>query len=183
MNEEKVTDIRVEKMLKYPDGSDGFFFIRMNYAPDIDERLAAEKAARQQPVTDYVEIGGHLVEIEHSQIDLGKIEYIFDDDPFTLIRTFDINPFTINFNFPRPISLNGIVATTGSMDIVFSARLYGDWGPEPIDISETFTNLEDDPTVELAVPDGPKEVTRIEITILGQGLSDEKVHIRDISLY
>jgi hypothetical protein len=43
--------------------------------------------------------------------------------------------------------------------------------------------LEDDPTVELTVPDGPKEVTRIEITILGQGLSDEKVHIRDISLH
>ncbi len=183
LNEKKVTDIRVEKVLKYPDGSDGFFFIRMKYAPDIDERLAAEKAARQQPVTDYAEIDGQLVEIEHSQIDLGKMEYIFDDDPFTLIRTFDINPFTINFNFPRPISLSGIAATTGSMDIVFSVRLYGDWGPEPIDISETFTHLEDDPTVELTVPDGPKEVTRIEITILGQGLSDEKVHIRDISLY
>ncbi len=183
LTEEKVTDIRLEKVLKYPDGSDGFFFIRMNYAPNIDELLAAEKAARQQPVTAYVEMGDQLVEIEHSQIDLGKIEYIFDDDPFTLIRTFDINPFILNLTFAHPISLNGIAATTGSMDIVFTVHLYGNWGSEPISLTMTYTDLADDPTVELAIPDGPKEVTRIEISILGQGLTDEKVHIRDISLY
>jgi 4-amino-4-deoxy-L-arabinose transferase-like glycosyltransferase len=182
-DEEKVTDIHVEQVLKYPDGSDGFFFIRMRYVANIDEILAAEKTARQQPVKNYVEIDNQMVTIEHTQIDLGKIEYIFDDDPFTLIRTFDINPFTINFNFAHPISLSGIAATTGSMDIVFTVLIYGDWGPEPIELSDTFTNLPDDPTVELTIPDGPKEVTRIEITILGQSLSDDKVHIRDINFY
>ncbi len=183
LNEEKVTDIHIVQILKYPDGSDGFFFIRMCYAANIDEILAAEKVARQQPVMNYVEIDKQMVTIEHTQIDLGKIEYIFDSDPFTLIRTFDINPFTINFNFAHPITLNRIAATTGSMDIVFTVRLYGDWGSEPIELSDTFINLPDDPTVEITIPDAPKEVTRIEITILGQSLSDEKVHIRDISFY
>ncbi len=182
-NEEKVTDIRVENVLKYPDGSYGFYFIRMKYAPNFDEILAAEKTARQQPVTAYVEIGDQTVEIEYSQIDLGNIDYIFDDDPFTLIRTFDINPFILNLTFDRPIPLNGIAATTGSMDIVFSVHLYGDWGPQALDLSETYTDLPDDPTVELTIPNGPKEVKRVEISIMGLGLSDDKVHIRDISFY
>jgi len=183
LTQEKVTDIHIDQVLKYPDGSDGFFFIRMRYAANVDEILAAEKIARQQPVTNYVEIGEQLVAIEHTQIDLGKIEYIFDNDPFTLIRTFDINPFTINFNFPHAIRLSGIAATTGSMDIVFTVRIYGNRGLEAIELSDTFTNLPDDPTVEITIPDAPIEVTRIEIIILGESLSDDKVHIREISFH
>jgi hypothetical protein len=183
LNEEKVTGIRVEDILPYPDGSDGFFFVRMSYVPNIDELLAEEKTARQQLVIHYVEIDNQVIEIEHTQIDLGKIDYIFDNDAFTLIRTFDINPFRINFTYDNPVPISRVTATTGSMDIVLTIRLYGDWGLEPVELSKTFTNLPDDPTVEMVIPDGPKNVSRIEISILGQGLTDEKVHIRDITFY
>src|SRR5688572_4461743 len=44
---EKLTDVQVEKIVPYPDGNPGFYFIHMRYVDNIDEIFAAERAARQ----------------------------------------------------------------------------------------------------------------------------------------
>ena len=46
VDNQKFTDLRTEKMVPYPDGTPGFYFIRMRYVNNMDSIFAAKVAAR-----------------------------------------------------------------------------------------------------------------------------------------
>jgi len=109
----KFTDITVEETLPYPDGSDGFFFVRLVYAPDILDILAEEREARQTLVPTEFLLEDQVIQVEHSVLDMNEIVEAFDGDPTTLIRTLEANPLKIVLHFPEPRSLQSAALLIG----------------------------------------------------------------------
>jgi hypothetical protein len=79
----KFTNVRIEKILSYPDGTPGFYFVRLRYIPDIEEIFAAEAASRRVLQKGKVFVTGELAEVRYSYLDMGEISNIFDNDPVT----------------------------------------------------------------------------------------------------
>jgi 4-amino-4-deoxy-L-arabinose transferase-like glycosyltransferase len=119
----KFTNIQVDKILNYPNGKPGFYFVRVQYAGDVEQILEDEIAARHQLQEGKVTIGSELVNVKYSYLDMGTIDNLFDGSKQTLVRTMEANPFTldIDFSVSRPVS--GIVVTVGAMEAEIKLRL------------------------------------------------------------
>ena len=110
---EKFTNITVEETLPYPDGRDGFYFVRLSYVEGIEDILAAERTARQALLTEEIQIKGQQVEVQYPTLDMNDIIHIFDSDPTTLIRTLEANPLRLVLTFPAPTRVNKITLVIG----------------------------------------------------------------------
>ncbi|NIS78881.1 MAG: hypothetical protein GTO14_01345 [Anaerolineales bacterium] len=183
LNDEKVTDIRIERTVPYPNGRVGFLFIRMRYAPGADAIFAREYEDKLRPVTEEIELGGQTIAVQHPQFDMGELIHIFDGDPFTLVRTYHANPALITLTFDHPQTISGIKVTTGTMQVGLNVRLYQNLDSDPQEYSRTYRDLPNDPTVDLPFHEGPIDAIRIEVEILGVDIGDNVIHIRDLMWY
>jgi 4-amino-4-deoxy-L-arabinose transferase-like glycosyltransferase len=137
---DKLTDIRVERIVPYPDGTPAFYFVRLRYVDNIDEIFAAERAARAVLQEAVVNIEGQQVAVRHSYLDADSqsetIQLLFDNDPYTYAKTFEENPFVIELTFPKPRTISGFSIIIGSANaqITLIARA----APEAEPVTLTF---------------------------------------------
>jgi len=110
----KFTDVEVLKVLNYPNGKPGFYFVSLRYVDGIEAIFAAEQAERRQPKSAVVELFGQQVQVEYSPLDINDIYQAFDGDQATLIRSFEANPLIITLEFPQAVSLSRITALLGN---------------------------------------------------------------------
>jgi 4-amino-4-deoxy-L-arabinose transferase-like glycosyltransferase len=179
----KFSEVRVEEEIPYPDGSPGFYFVRLRYSDQADALFEQERLARLVPVVETTIVNGEVWTIEHSLFDSGGAQHLFDGDPYTLARGYEANPLVIKLTFPTPRPLAALDLTTGSMDLSLTVRLIPADGSEPHVYSRTYTDLPGDPTVTLEFPDAPQEVSRLEMEVrhlTHPGAA--KIHLREIVL-
>jgi hypothetical protein len=176
---------RVEpyKVVYYPDGSPGFYFVKLEYSDNADEIFAAEKLARSQPDEAQVQLGDRSVMMKYSKLDMGGPESIFDGDFYTLMRGLEANPFVIDIYFPTPVALSGLATDLANMDFTFKAELYEQADGEPVIYEDTFRNVTGDPHVELTFDRGPGSISRLRLEIynLNSGESAH-IHVRELQL-
>ncbi len=177
----KLDDVRVVKELRYPDGSPGFFFVRMRYSPQADAIFELERQERLKPIIETLDIGGSVVTIQHPLFDSGGVQHLFDGDVYTLARGYDANPMLLVLSFDAPRALHGVEITTGSMDFALTIRLFPTADGEPVVYTETYIDQPMDPTVSLEFDGAPAQVSRLEIEIrhLGEP-GPAKIHLREI---
>jgi hypothetical protein len=179
----KVGEIQIARVLFYPNEEPGFYFIRFEYSSEAEAIFAAERAERLEPQQGSVDIDGHSVEIEYPYLDMGEIHHAFDGDPFTLIRVYETNPARFVFDFPVPTTVHGIRTTTGSMDLQLCAEATTEDSGETERICQEFTDLPDDPTVDLSFSAPWSSVTRLVLEINAQGSSvPANIHVREIEI-
>jgi len=179
----KLTDVRSEKLISYPDGSPGFYFVRMRYSAVADALVEQDRLERLRPTTETVDVGGHSLTVEHPFLDSGTIQHMFDGDRYTLARGYEANPLILRITFDVPRPIHELVLTTGSMDIGLTVRLYPVGGGEPKVYSRDYSGLPDDPTVTLPFDQPPEQVERMDIEITQLGVvGPAKLHIREIEL-
>lgn len=181
----KFTDIRVEQTIPYPDGSPGFYFVRLAYSADADAIFATEREARRRPVEEQVELDGQLVTVVHSPFGGGDIHHIVDGDSFTLARGLEANPLVLDFHLPQPRTLSGVMVTLGSMDnFTLTINLYAPGTEAPVVYIENYLGLPHDPQVKMSFDHGPGSVIRIEISIL-DNLAGEtaEIHVREVRFH
>lgn len=171
------------RVLPYPDGSPGFYFSRIDYAPDADAVFAAEAAARRRLDVGELTLDGTKVRILHSRLDGGRLEDLFDGDSHTLVRGLEANPLVLQFDFARPRTIRGLKLQTATMDYALKVDRTSPSGGAPRSSTTTYRGLPVDPWIEFALPDGPEEIQtlRLEITQLDAG-DDVHVHVRELSL-
>ncbi len=171
------------RVIPYPDGRPGFYFLHMRYADDIDAQFAADEAAKQRTVEDEVNIDGQRVTMEHSVFDLGRLEDMVDGDPESLVRGASANPLILDLRFPEPRTIAGITLHTSDMDLVLKVVATPSGGGDPRMAEATYRDLPDEPRIDLPLPGGPLEVERlrIEITDLVDQL-EQHIHVRDLGL-
>jgi 4-amino-4-deoxy-L-arabinose transferase-like glycosyltransferase len=176
---------RVEpyKVVYYPDGSPGFYFVHLEYADQADEIFTAEKLARSQPDEAQVQIGGQNVSMKFSKLDMGGPESIFDGDFYSLMRGLEANPFIIDLTFQTPVELTGLITDLANMDFTLKAELYEQPDGEPVVYEQTYRNIQGDPHVELTFDRGPGQISRLrlEISNLNSG-ETAHIHVRELRL-
>ena len=172
-----------ERIMAYPDGQPGFYFVRMRYADNVDTIFAAERQARQALREDSATLDGQPVVVRHSVIDAGQVADLFDGDDRTLMRGMEANPLIIELEFPSPRTVGSVGLTVASMDFGLKVIATPADGSMPRDAAMEYRNQPADPHVDFALPGGtlPVSKLRIEITNLHQG-EIANIHVREISL-
>lgn len=172
------------RVLLYPNGEPGFYFVRLAYSAEFDRILAAERALRQRLVESTAVIAGQTVTVSHSVIDHGEIQHLFDSNRDTIIRGEEANPLVLEFHFAQPVSLSAIRITGWSPETDLTVHLTppGDGQPEEYRASYRFPRP--DPVMDFELPDGPRlaQVLRLEILKANAG-EVEKVHVREIEFF
>jgi 4-amino-4-deoxy-L-arabinose transferase-like glycosyltransferase len=168
-------------VLAFPDGTPGFHFVRLTYPPDIDLLMERERSARHALVSDTVALGGEPVQVLHSRLDMGPLANLFDGDVGTLVRTERVNPAVLEVRFSRPREVGAVIATTSSMDLRMTVRLFRTGRTESDVKEQVFEKLPDNPTVRLAIVPRLRDVERIRVEILVlHGTDIDNVHVREL---
>lgn len=163
-----------------PDGRLGFAFVHLQYSPEAGAIFAEEIRLRQIPVVETVLIDGQSVSVEHPLLDSGELRLLFDGDEYTLIRTYEANParFVFTFEFPRPI--RALRLTAGAFSFEITLRVTSPSG-ETATYFGSFTPPAEQPTIEMAVDQGPDTIARLEMEILHLYTAGRvKIHLRDL---
>jgi hypothetical protein len=102
------------KILDWPDGLPGFYFLKLDYVDNVETIFEQEAAELRKPMQDLIPLLGQEVPVEFSRIDMAKIASAFDGDERTLTRTLQANPFVIKLAFPNPVKISEVITTIGS---------------------------------------------------------------------
>jgi predicted DNA-binding protein with PD1-like motif len=124
----KFTNIQVDKIIYYPNGKPGFYFVRLQYAEDVEETLREEVEARHQLQEGMATVGGELATVKYSYLDMGTIDNLFDGNTDTLVRTMEANPFTLDIDFSAARPVSGLEVTVGAMQAEITLRVTTDDG-------------------------------------------------------
>jgi len=178
----KFTDIRLEKIMPFPDGTPGFYFVRLRYVDNIDAILEAEKEARVKLQTGYVTIDSQQVSIAYSMLDMGTIDNAFDGNTGTLIRSLEANPLVIELTFPQARETNGVTILVGGVATRITARLQ----LEGQDTAQTFQiQVPQTPLPREVYLDfgGPQQVASMHLEVLSvNDVAPAHIHIWEIKL-
>ena len=135
-NSQKFTDIHIEKIMPYPDGTPGFYFLRLRYVDNIDAILATEQLVWSQLQPGFVTINGAQVSVKYSKLDMGSIQNAFDGDSNTLIRSFEANPLVIQLTFPQTQSMSGVTVRVGRVASRVTVQLQVEGQDTPVTFSQ-----------------------------------------------
>jgi hypothetical protein len=149
LDSEKLTGVQVERILPFPDGSPGFYFIRLRYVDNIDEIFASEQEQRRVLQSEMVDIDGETVPVRYSALDMGDISLAFDGDDFTLMRSFEANPLVIELDFPQLRRMSGFSIITGSAAVEIRATVAQAGEAAPGEYSTQHTGSVEQPQASL----------------------------------
>jgi hypothetical protein len=186
----KFTDIHVEKIVPYPDGTTGFYFVRLRYVDNVDEIFAAEKALRDVLREAVVFIDGQPVKLRHTYLDAGTeedaqqeaINKVFDNDPLSLAKTFEANPFVIEMTFPDTRIVEGFSMVIGSARAHITLKCYSSVDAEPLIYTFDGQGSIDHPELSFDLPK-PVKVRVLQVEMLDPlSTPPTKVHIWELKL-
>lgn len=149
VSSDKFKDIQIDKILPYPDGKPGFYFVRLKYVDNIEQILTSEREARSALQQGEVIIGGELVQVKYSMLDMGTIDLLFDGDKQSVARTLEANPFIIELTFPEEHTFTGYNMFLGSADIRITTSLYPAKNEQPYQSVADFDGSPSNPELEV----------------------------------
>lgn len=157
LTSEKLADIRVEKTIPYPDGTPGFYFVRLRYSDLAKELFAKEKELRQIMPESTIQIGGEAVLVRHTYLDADDqslgIYQVFDGDPYTYAKTYEANPFVMELTFPNPRTINGFSIRIGSANVAITLTGYASPGAEPVTYTFEGQGSLEEPELSFDLPE------------------------------
>jgi 4-amino-4-deoxy-L-arabinose transferase-like glycosyltransferase len=179
----KFTDIRIDRVLDYPNGRPGFYFLRMRYAPNVDEIFAQEAVARRALVSQTINFEGTSIPVSYSTLDMGQIENIFDGDDNTLMRTLEANPLVVEMTLPAPRDLTGIDLVVGATLVEITARLFDSPNdPSPTTFTTQLEGVFEAPAVTFDFPETTSaQFIRLEVRNVRES-EPTHVHLWEVRL-
>jgi copper chaperone CopZ len=144
--------VLVEETLPYPDGSSGFFFVRLEYVENIEAILAEERETRQALISEKITVLNQEVTVQYPTLDMNEITHAFDGDPNTLMRTLEANPMRLILTFPEANDIQRLILKIGGTPtrLTVTALVNGeevgsfveevDSSPVPREITVSFEN-------------------------------------------
>lgn len=182
INDPEFQDIKVEQILPYPNHTPGFYVLTLHAADNIEELLAAEHLKNVTPLEDSIALNGQIIKIMHSPLGSGRLEDIFDQNPDTLARVLEANPFIFDLYPAIPLDTNSITVQTGSLaKFTITVTLYAPNSNQAITYTHTFENLPPDPSVNMKFENGPAKSSRIYIEIKDElSGTTSQIHVRTI---
>jgi len=180
----KFKTITVYKVIKYPDGTPGFYVISLTPSDNITNILNAEKLKNRTPIEEVLQLYGQEVHVTHSPLGSGSLTDVFDDDPNTLVRVLEANPFVFDISPTTPIDTQNIAIQTGTQpNFTIKVSLYAPGENDPVTYTNTYKDLPPDPTVTINFDKGPQKSARIYIEIEDNTSGEtSQIHVRTINI-
>jgi hypothetical protein len=177
----KFTNIQVDKILNYPNGKPGFYFVRVQYADNVEQILEDEAAVRHELQETQVTIDGDLVNVKYSYLDMGSIGDLFDGSKQSLARTLEANPFVIELDFSSARPISGLIMTVGSMEAEISLRVTTDDGHIK-EYQKIFSSAPENQTTQIDFEEAwSVKMLHIEVRNMHAG-EPANVHVAEIKL-
>jgi hypothetical protein len=176
----KFKKIQVDRQIPYPDGRPGFFFVRLQYAENIEEVLKTEQEQRRQLQEAVVQIDDQEVLVRHSTLDMGSPQSLFDGDPYSVARTFEANPMVVELEFDQMRDITGLLLVIGSTEAEVTTKLFKPDEAEPVIFIHKIKGDEQHPEAEITFDETVEaQLVRLEILDLHQG-EPGHVHVWEI---
>jgi hypothetical protein len=197
----KLANIAVDRIVPYPNGQPGFYFLHLDYSPQAGGLFAAEHAQLLVPVVETYNLDGQNVTVTHPRFGAGQLHDMLDGDPYTLINSPSFNPLVLDFAFPAPRTIRALTLITGALpDFTVTVTLdaggnvvipgFGTvipgsgtgTGTAPQVYTQHYVGLPPDPTVRINFDQGPAQVMRLHLEIhdnanTGPGVN---IHVREV---
>lgn len=178
----KFKDLQPDEVLKYPDGSPGFYFVRLHYRDDIQQIMAADAEKRRQLLTEEINLKGEPVLVSHSRLDIGPINNLFDGDLDSLVKTTASNPLVVELVFPQPHELSGVTLHVGGEMVRLTATLTGPDDDQPLVFTQDAGEVKGYKDVALDFG-GSHRVSKLRLELLDVNSPDpSNVHLWEITL-
>ncbi len=179
----KFVATQIALTIPLPNRSPGFYLLRTRYAPDIDLRLARERAAREQLAREGMIVAGELWWVAYSPLQSGSTQNLFDNDPNTYVLTRSINPIVIDITLPEPKRLTGLTVLGGSYNLDLLVELYADGASQAGRYKSAFHQLRPREPIDVEFDPQPGLVRRVRLTLtdLNQNAAGS-VTLRDLAL-
>lgn len=183
---DKFSEIKVVTTVAYPDGRPGFYFINLTYVENIDAIFAAEKAARQVLQEGTFTIDGESVKVRYSLLDADLQEQsmalVFDNDPYTLTKSYEANPFVMEMTFPKARTLNEFSIIIGAAHVQIKLSCYRDADAEPVVYTFEGQGSVNDMELSFDLPK-PTQAEKLVVEVRDLAAPDEsKVHVWELDL-
>jgi len=158
-----------------------FAFTRLPSENNADPAFEAERVTVAGLITDEVSLNDETIQMTYSSLDMGQSKDIFDQDLETLIRGLEANPLVLDFQFPNPRPITGMVMDFGGMDFDLRVEVYNAEDSQPTLYKSEYRNQPPIPHVDMDFANGPALVTRINIEIEQFNPPDEPhIHVREV---
>ncbi len=178
----RFTDIQVLQTLPYPDGTPGFYFTHPVYIDNIQEVIAAEKAELAKPVEEDLNLGGEIIHVVHSRLDMGTLKNGFDGDAYSVIRTLEDNPMHLDLSFPAAHEFTVFHVRVGGAPTKLTVTVYPSDGSDPVVFSTEVPRASDyrDLVITLPAPIASSHIL-LEIETVGES-PPTHVHVYEIQM-
>jgi hypothetical protein len=166
-----------------PRGSPVIEIFTLRKHADFDQWIARGSLERQQLVETMVSFEGRPARIEHTAIDKGVVEFLFDGDPDTLVRSAGINPFEVVLEMP-PRNIDRVVLTLShNWKVDVRAVIDSSKGRQVLEES-VETPLGKQHRLVIEADQSLGEAGRIELSVTGTGdrRTDDFIHLNEISV-
>jgi len=158
-----------------------FAFTRLASMKNVNDAFATERVKQADLVVDELSLNGETIRIMYSHLDMGQVKDLFDHDTITLARGLEANPLVLDFEFPTPRPITGLVMDFGRMDFLMRVQVYGAESTSPVLYKGEYRQQPPIPHVDMNFVNGPKEVSRIYIEIEQINPPDEiHIHVREV---
>ena len=124
----KFAGFQVEKIIYYPNGEPGFYFVHLRYSDQIDQILVEEQAARRILQETDLQINGRNALVKYSYLDMGDIPNLFDGNDNTLVRTFEANPMEIQISLAEEELISSVRVRVGGTPTRIDLQISGSDG-------------------------------------------------------
>ncbi len=171
-----------ERVIRYPDGRPGFFFVHLRYAENFDAILAAERAADSVLVDDTLLLDGEQVPVRHSIADIGRAADLVDGTRESVLRGKGANPLQINITFPTPRSLGGVALYAWEMQLVVKVSATTVDG-EIVSVEQDYGSVQGDQLIEVLLRTEPLLVSELRIEVYEKRPMDQHhIHVSELFL-
>lgn len=178
----KFKEIDVEKVMNYPDGTPGFYFVRLAYKDNIAQILELEKEQRKELLTRSLTTrSGEDISIQYPQLDMGDIDNLFDGDLNSVVRTLEANPMRLVITFDEPHAISEVTARIGGTATTLSLTVEGATGQTLFTQTQKIAESNDLRNITLKLP-GSLEVKKVILEVLNTYDSEPAhVHLWEVS--
>jgi hypothetical protein len=178
-SDDKVEPSEVLRVIPYPDGRPGFYFVRLAYTDQAAAIFEAEAEQRRLPIKDTVSIDGLEAVVRYPYLDLGTIADAFDGDRRTLARTFDANPCVVEIRLDEPRLVSGVRLGLWTSSYTIRVDVVSDGG-EVVTVTQAVPSDDRPVSTEVELPLPVTDVVELRLEIHKNG--DNHVHLREIQL-
>ncbi|HLC04431.1 MAG TPA: glycosyltransferase family 39 protein [Anaerolineales bacterium] len=165
LDSEMVVLAGTESVLPLPDGTPGFYLVRMDYSSQGEAIFAAQREARGRMVTEEIRLEGRAVMTRHSPFAAGILLDLFDGNPATQVLTAGANPLRIELDFGAPLPITGLALTAEMDDLRLTFRGFAP-GLRPAYYATEFRGRADERSQEILFDPPPGRLSRVVIELL-----------------